>query len=98
SRRRNPQWSCGRSPMRPHPRAGDDRPLMDLGHGMWTFTVVSVAVLWAVLIAVSIWVLHGVTSEEVPHGEPAADALDRSLARGEISPEEYRERRDALDV
>jgi uncharacterized membrane protein len=71
---------------------------MDLGHGVWTLTIVSVAVLWAVLIAVSIWVLHGMTSDKAPRGENATDALDRSLARGEISPEEHTERREALGV
>jgi uncharacterized membrane protein len=59
--------------------------------------VAGTAVICTVVIAASLWVLHSLMSDGALHGETAVDVLDGSFARGEISAEEYRERRDALD-
>jgi uncharacterized membrane protein len=68
---------------------------MDLGHVGWVMLLVGTIVLCTFAIAASLWVLHSLMSDP-PLGETAMDALDGSLARGEISADEYHERRDAL--
>jgi uncharacterized membrane protein len=67
---------------------------MELGHGWWIVMIAGMAVFWTLVIVASVWVLHSLTTHEAP--QTAIDLLDRSFARGEISPEEYRERREAL--
>jgi uncharacterized membrane protein len=71
---------------------------MDFGHGWWILMIGAMAVGWAIVIFASVWVLHSLTREQDPHGATAVDRLDTRFARGEISAEEYRERRDALAI
>jgi putative membrane protein len=70
---------------------------MGLGHDWWILMMVVMAAFWALVIPASIWVLHSLTADPRDRGETAVEELDRRLARGEISADEYRERRDALD-
>jgi uncharacterized membrane protein len=72
-------------------------PIMDLGHAGWVVMVAGTAVICTIAIAASLWILFSLTSDRSLHSHTAVDVLDGSFARGEISAEEYRERRDALD-
>jgi putative membrane protein len=71
------------------------------GAGWWVLMAVGLVAFWAVVIAGGIWLIRELTSaRRSDHGrsdEPAALAiLDRRLAEGAISIEEYEERRRAL--
>jgi uncharacterized membrane protein len=70
---------------------------MDLGHVGWVVMVAGTAVICTFVIAASLWVLHLLVSDQSLHAQTPVDVLDGSFARGEISAEEYRQRRDALE-
>lgn len=71
--------------------------MWELHNGFWDFVVMFA--LWMLLITLVYYAMRGVME---PHGSgsatrsPAEDVLDERYARGEISEEEYRERRDTL--
>ena len=48
-----------------------------------------------VLVGLVVWAITG--SNSVRRGRGAMDLLDERLARGELSPEDYRERRNILE-
>ena len=54
---------------------------------------------WAALILVIIWAIKRFTSQPVLAAQPtgAISTLDNRLARGEISPEEYRTTKQTLN-
>jgi putative membrane protein len=64
----------------------------------WFFMVLSMAVFWALVIAVIVWAVHAArgSSDALPRHRSARDTLDDRFARGEITEEEYRRSRDAL--
>jgi uncharacterized membrane protein len=66
-----------------------------MDHG-WMILMMLMALFWGLVVIASIWVLHSITGDPSAHGETAVEALDRSLARGEISADDYRERQDAI--
>lgn len=71
--------------------------MWELHNGFWDFAVMFV--LWMLIIALVLYAMRGVMG---PLGGGSAsrsraeDVLDERYARGEISAEEYRERRDTL--
>ena len=63
------------------------------GGGWW----IPFALLWAAVLGTVIWLVIRTTRRREPSGtERARDILAERYARGEISLEEYRERRDEL--
>lgn len=65
------------------------------GGGGWLLMVVTMVILWGGLIVAAVWAVRAFLAR----GQGKTDAielLERRLASGEISPEEYRERRDIL--
>lgn len=65
------------------------------GGGWWVLMVVMMVIFWGAVIVAAVWAARAF----VAHGREKSDAialLERRLAGGEISPEEYRERRDIL--
>jgi putative membrane protein len=67
--------------------------------GWWIVMVVGMVLFWALIVIGAILVVRELTRgrDERRGGEDDAIALlDRRLAAGEISPEEYRERRAVL--
>ena len=73
---------------------------MDWNGGWWIVMGLGMILFWGLVILGVVWLVrelgHSVETRR-PAAEPDAMAtLDRRLAEGEISPEEYRERRSVL--
>jgi putative membrane protein len=69
----------------------------DWGAGWWILMAVLMVAFWALVIVGAVWLVRSLWS---PAGRPpksAIEVLDHRLASGEISPEEYRQRRELLD-
>jgi putative membrane protein len=69
------------------------------GAGWWILMAAMMVVFWGLVILGVVWVVRSLGTGHHHHTQTAGSAvevLDRRLASGEISPEEYRERRDAL--
>jgi putative membrane protein len=66
--------------------------------GWWIVMVVGMLIFWGVVIVGGVWLIREVAGRRPRRGEdPAAlEVLDRRLAEGAISIEEYGERRRAL--
>ena len=73
----------------------------DWGGGWWIVMAVGMVAFWALVIGGGIWLVRELTanrrSGRRPGGDPGAlEILDRRLAEGAITIEEYTERRRAL--
>lgn len=80
------------------------------GVGNWLLMSFGMLIFWALVVALIVWVVRssgapraGQAEPGVPPDKPAEpphatarDILDQRYARGEISDEEYRSRRDTL--
>jgi putative membrane protein len=79
------------------------------GVGNWLLMGFGMLLFWALVVAGMVWLVHYIGNRQatgepgVPLNEPtgaappsARDILDERYARGEISDEEYRTRRDIL--
>lgn len=67
----------------------------DWGPGWWIAMGVMMIVFWGLVVAGIVWLIRSIP--HFRHREPTArDLLERRLALGEISVEEYEERRRAL--
>lgn len=77
--------------------AGDDHH--DFGDGWWMVMMIGMVLFWVVVAVGIVWLvrnLQGGTSS-LGRGEPTPlQVLDRRLAEGEISVEEYEQRRQVL--
>ncbi|MGN6257158.1 MAG: SHOCT domain-containing protein [Solirubrobacterales bacterium] len=69
----------------------------ELGAGWWIAMVLMMIVFWALVIVGAVWLVRSLAGghHTIRHRDPA-EVLDHRLASGEISVEEYRERRDLL--
>ena len=78
--------------------------LADWGHmdgGGWVFMGFGMLIFWALVIFGIVWLVRTLSDRRPPgagrSGEPSAlDVLDRKLAEGTVSVEDYRERRQLL--
>lgn len=69
----------------------------DWSAGGWIAMVVGMILFWALVVIGIVWLIRSVPWGQYRHGhESALDVLDRRFASGEISPEDYRERRAVL--
>jgi putative membrane protein len=70
----------------------------DFSTGWWIVMVLGMLLFWGLLIAAIVWVVRGLTQGRAAQtaSETATAVLDRRLASGEITPEEYRERKALL--
>lgn len=69
----------------------------DWGGGWWIPMAFLTILFWGLLIAGAIWLVRSQAGGRRRTGrESALDVLDHRLAAGEISPDEYRERRATL--
>lgn len=76
--------------------SGWDHHMDDWGAGWWIAMAVMMIVFWALVIVGAVWLVRSLaTGRERGGGDPLA-VLDHRLAKGEISVEEYRERRELL--
>lgn len=70
--------------------------MMDMMGGMWIVMLI-VALLVAAIIGVAIYLaVRAGQGGRSPQAEPPRETLQRRLAAGEITPEEYYERESAL--
>lgn len=70
----------------------------DWGAGWWILMMLGMILFWGLVILGVIWIVRELAGPR-EHGAESArplDVLDRRLASGEISPEEYEERRRIL--
>lgn len=70
----------------------------DVGAGWWIVMALSMALFWGAAIALVVWLVRGAPAAagRAQPEESAIDVLDRRLAAGDISPEEYEQRRALL--
>ena len=68
----------------------------DIGAGWWIVMAIGMALFWGVVILGAAWALRGGLEGRRPRNETPAEILERRFAEGEISPEDYRERRQVL--
>ena len=69
--------------------------------GAWVWMGLGMLIFWGLVIFGVVWLVRALTDHRGPSSgrpaEPSArDVLDRKLAEGSISAEDYRERRDLL--
>ena len=71
---------------------------MDWGGGWWVVMAIAMVLFWALVIVGVVWLVRELAGRGGRLGrEPdALELLDRRLADGTISPEDYRERRAIL--
>lgn len=71
---------------------------MDWDGGWWVVMVVGMALFWALVIIGGIWLVRelGGRGGRLERDPDALALLDRRLADGSISPDDYRERRAIL--
>jgi putative membrane protein len=67
----------------------------DFGAGWWIVMMLGMILFWGLVIAAIVWVVRELTHSRAAHAasETATALLDRRLASGEITTEEYRERK-----
>jgi putative membrane protein len=69
----------------------------DWGPGWWIVMGLMMIVFWGLVIVGGVWLVRTLMAERHGHGgEKPVELLERRLANGEISAEEYRERRGVL--
>ncbi len=71
---------------------------MDWNGGWWIVMALGMLVFWGLVIVGIVWLVRevGGSHRHVQHEPDALALLDRRLADGSISPDEYRERRAIL--
>jgi putative membrane protein len=71
----------------------------DWGAGWWILMALMMVAFWGLAIAGVVWLVRTLASERHGHDrESPLEVLDHRLASGEITPEEYRERRATLSA
>ena len=69
----------------------------DWGGGWWVLMAFLMVAFWGLVIVGIVWLVRSLGwGQHDQRGTSAIELLDRRLASGEISPEEYRERRAVL--
>lgn len=70
----------------------------DWGAGWWILMAFLMVVFWGLVIVGLVWLVRSLAGDHRGSGAAmsAVELLDRRLANGEITPEEYRERRQVL--
>jgi putative membrane protein len=69
----------------------------DWGAGWWILMTLGMVVFWGLVILGIVWLVRSLGGDHQGHaGGSALEILDRRLASGEISPDDYRERRAHL--
>ena len=76
---------------------GWDNHMGDWGAGWWVLMALLMVVFWGLVIFGVVWLVRSLSGDRRrPDRASALDVLDHRLASGEISPDEYRERRAIL--
>lgn len=78
---------------------GWDNHMGDWGAGWWILMALMMVVFWGLVIVGVVWLVRSLAdTARRPHRADALEVLDHRLASGEITPEEYRERRATLSA
>ena len=76
---------------------GWDNHMGDWGAGWWTLMAFLMVVFWSLVIVGVVWLVRSLAeTARTPRRADALEVLEHRLASGEITPEEYRERRATL--
>jgi len=67
------------------------------GDGWWVAMVIGMVLFWGLVLLGGIWLARELIQRR-DHSRDPLQLLDRRLAEGTISPEEYRERREILSA
>jgi len=74
-----------------------DNHMGDWGAGWWIVMVLMMVVFWGLVIFAVVWLVRALAGgHHTIHRRDPVEVLDHRLASGEISVEEYRERREQL--
>jgi putative membrane protein len=75
----------------------DTWDMHDTGSGWWVLMMIGMVLFWALVVAGVVWLVHsGIGQGPRTPAKSASDTLDERLASGEISVEEYEQRRQVL--
>lgn len=78
--------------------SGWDNHMADWGAGWWILMAAMMVVFWGLIIVGAVWLIRSLAgADDGHHARDPLEVLDHRLARGEISVEEYRQRRDLLE-
>jgi putative membrane protein len=66
------------------------------GAGWMVVMMIGMVIFWAVLLVAVVWLVRGGSGTSGQKQETALEVLDRRYAEGQMSAEEYRERRSVL--
>ncbi len=76
-----------------------DNHMGDWGAGWWILMAFLMVVFWGLVVVGVVWLVRSLAdSARGPRQANALEVLDHRLASGEITPEEYRERRATLSA
>ncbi len=69
-----------------------------MSSGGWIFTVLWTVIMLAILAAAVVWIVSALRSRDTvgPSGGLSREILDRRLASGELTIEQYKQLRDAI--
>lgn len=68
----------------------------DWGAGWWILMAVLMVAFWGLVIVGIVWLLRSLWGPQGQRAKSPREVLDHRLASGEISPQEYRQRRELL--
>jgi putative membrane protein len=79
--------------------SGWDHHMGDWGAGWWILMAVMMVAFWGLVIVGIVWLVQSLAGGHRGHGpgRSAVEVLDHRLASGDISPEEYQQRRQVLE-
>lgn len=69
----------------------------DWGAGWWIAMALGMVLFWGLVIVGVVWLVRSVPWRADQRGAGPIEILDRRLAAGEISADDYRERRETLE-
>jgi putative membrane protein len=69
----------------------------DWGAGWWIAMALGMVLFWGLVIVGVVWLVRSVPWRADQRGAGPIEILDRRLAAGEISADDYRERREILE-
>ncbi len=76
----------------------DNRDMHDVGAGWWIVMMLGMLIFWGLVIAGVVWLVRELPGRRADReSERPLDVLQRRLAEGDISVEEYERRREILD-
>ncbi len=76
----------------------DNSDMHDFGAGWWIVMMLGMLIFWGLVIAGVVWLVRELSGRRPDRdSERPLDVLQRRLAEGDISVEEYEQRRETLE-